>query len=527
MEKIKNFFLINKYNIVLSAIFLIGILIRIVGISDYPNALNVDEASAGYEAYSILTTGNDRNGNFLPVYLVAWGSGQNALLTYLIIPFIWLFGLTTFAIRLPMAIIGCISLFFFYFLLKEITNKKLALIGLAFFAICPWHILKSRWGLESNLFPDFILYFLYFLIKGLKSKNKKIFYTSFIFAGLSAYAYATSYFFLPLFIIPLLIILIRKKEVTLLQAFFSVCIIFIITLPLILFVLINTFHLPQLNLPFMTIPKLSSNRYEELTSIFSVDFLTQSISNFANSLYILLLQYDNLPWNALKFFGTIYPISIIFLFLEILICFSKQVKKIKIDYYYVFNLYFIICLLLMFICEPNINRLNIIFIPIIYYCIIGIYSLLNYKQKLIPILLIAIYSIFFIFFISNYFSQDWNTYFTFEGNLEEVFNYTNPIKNKKIYITNKIKEPYIYVLFYTKYPSQNFVQNVEYHNANAGFRQVTHFGNYYFTNITNISIENEPCIYIIKKDDFNNYNFEKNNFKIVEFKNYIAIEQIV
>ena len=181
----------------------------------------------------------------------------------------------------------------------------------------------------------------------------------------------------------------------------------------------------------------------------------------------------------------------------------------------------------MFICEPNINRLNIIFIPIIYYCIIGINFLLNHKKNLILIALIAIYSISFILMIPNYLNQDWNTYFTFEGNLEEVFTYTNHLENKKIYITNKIKEPYIYVLFYTKYSSQDFYQSVKYNNPDTGFRQVSHFGNYYFTNITNISTENEPCIYIIKKDDLNNYNFKKNDFKIIEFKDYIAIEQII
>ena len=74
MEKIKNFIVKNKYIIILSIILLIGFGIRIIGITDYPNALNVDEASAGYDAYSILTTGSDRNGNFLPVYFVAWGS---------------------------------------------------------------------------------------------------------------------------------------------------------------------------------------------------------------------------------------------------------------------------------------------------------------------------------------------------------------------------------------------------------------------------------------------------------------------
>lgn len=71
-NKIKNFLIVNKYNIILSIILIIGILIRSIQISEYPNALNVDEASAGYEAFSILETGSDRNGNFLPAYFVAW-----------------------------------------------------------------------------------------------------------------------------------------------------------------------------------------------------------------------------------------------------------------------------------------------------------------------------------------------------------------------------------------------------------------------------------------------------------------------
>ena len=42
-------------------ILIIGMLIRLVGITDMPNALNCDEASAGYEAFSILNYGIDRN----------------------------------------------------------------------------------------------------------------------------------------------------------------------------------------------------------------------------------------------------------------------------------------------------------------------------------------------------------------------------------------------------------------------------------------------------------------------------------
>ncbi len=71
---------------------------------------------------------------------------------------------------------------------------------------------KSRWGLESNLFPDLILIFAYLLVKGLEDKNKILYYLSFIVAGLAAYSYGTSYYFLPVFIIPLLWILVKKEK---------------------------------------------------------------------------------------------------------------------------------------------------------------------------------------------------------------------------------------------------------------------------------------------------------------------------
>ena len=389
-------------------------------------------------------------------------------------------------------------------------------------AICPWHIMKSRWGLESNLFPDFILYFIYFLILGLKYKKKYCYYISFIFAGLSAYSYATSFLFLPLFIIPLLILLIYKKEIKIRQAIFSLLIILVITLPLILFVIINTFNLPQINLPFMTIPRLITNRYEEVTSLFSSNFLYEGIINFINSLTVLLMQFDNLPWNALKGFGTIYIFSIFFTVLGILLSCSRN--KLKIKYSYIFNLFLIVCLILMFVCEPNINRLNIVFIPIIYFTILGIYFVINNCKRIVTIIICIIYLVAFLLFIPNYFSQDWNEYFTFESDLEEVVNYISTLDEKNIYITNKIKEPYIYVLFYSGYSAQDFSNSVEYYNPNIGLRQVKHFGNYYFINIIEIKETNFLSAYVIKKEDFNLYSIDINKFKITEFEKYLVIE---
>lgn len=113
----------NKYDIITYIAMVIGFIIRLIHLEKIPNGLIPDEASAGYEAFSILNYGMDRLGKSMPVFLISWGSGQNALYTYLLIPFIKLLGLTKFAIRLPMALISCISIITIYFLLKNIFNK--------------------------------------------------------------------------------------------------------------------------------------------------------------------------------------------------------------------------------------------------------------------------------------------------------------------------------------------------------------------------------------------------------------------
>ena len=79
---------VREYKWELFVIFalIIGSLVRMIAIGQFPNALNVDEASSGYDAFAIMKHGIDRGGNSYPVYLYSWGSGQSALYSYLMIP---------------------------------------------------------------------------------------------------------------------------------------------------------------------------------------------------------------------------------------------------------------------------------------------------------------------------------------------------------------------------------------------------------------------------------------------------------
>lgn len=435
------------------------------------------------------------------------------------IPFIKIFGLNTLSVRIPMALVGCISLFVFYKLLRKIVNEKYAIIGLAFFAICPWHVMKSRWGLESNLFPDLILWFLYLLVEGVENKNKLIYYLSFVVAGISAYAYGTSYYFLPCFIIPTLIVLIKQKKISIWQALVSILIVGIVSLPIIMYVIINTFDLPQLNLPFMTIPKLEVNRYMELTSIFSGSFFATCWENLKQGIMIFILQYDGLPWNSIYPCGTIYIFSILFLIIGLIDSIRKN-KVVQAKYEFIINIWFIVSLLLVLICEPNINRINICFIPIIYYVVKGIYISVQNKKMYLYIISFM-YVAFFMLFIYKYINQDFNEYGTFEAGLEEAIQYVDTINDKPIYITNKIKSNYIYVLFYTKYNTNNFVDTVQYLDNNVEFRVVKSFGKFNFQIEKKFDIIKDN-VYVLKKEEKERYNLD--GYSVKEFDKYIVVE---
>lgn len=514
-NKIKEIFSNYKFELILYIILVFGFLSRLLVINILPNGLNVDEASSGYEAYSILNYGIDRNGNSLPVFLLSWGSGQNALLTYLMIPFVALFGLSELTVRLPLALIGCGSLIVMYYLLKNIfNNKNVAIIGLAFFVICPWHIMKSRWGLESNIFPDMILLSTLLVILSIKNKKDYLMYIAFAIIGLTSYAYGTSYFFLPIYVSITLIYLLIKKQLTIKKAIISFSIAFIIAIPILLFLIINTFDLPQFKILGFTIPRLVVNRYEELSSVFSADFIQNCINNFVTSIKILVVQNDGLPWSQLKGFGLTYLITLPFTIIGLAFAITKYKKQI---FNTLMNIWFITSVLLLFVCEPNVNRINIIIIPIIYYSIIGIYEVIKKLPKVKYPIIIA-YIICFILFMVIYMNTDFRKYVTFQSDVKEIVEYAENSEYENIYVDYSFKEPYIYFLFYSKYNAKKYGDTVQYFNKNGTFENVKSFGRYKFYLPENF----EEGMIIVPKNYKGELDFEKADKK--EFERFYVYE---
>ena len=278
----------------LFAVFLaVGIGARVWRFGAVPGGINQDEAFAAYEAYSILRTGLDTSGYPFPVYLTAWGSGMNALESYLMMPFIALFGLEAWAVRLPQLIVAVLSLIAAYDVMKRLIDRWAALCGLFLLAVCPWHILLSRWGLESNLAPGFLLFGLCFFLRGLE--DHRFFLLSALMYGLSLYCYATIWPFVPLILAlqagyALWCGRLRFRGRDGLCVGLSVGVLFLLALPLMLFLLVNWGWIDEIRLPFLSIPKLVVMRGGEIS-------LSRMPENGANLWSIFLHQWDGLLWN--------------------------------------------------------------------------------------------------------------------------------------------------------------------------------------------------------------------------------------
>ncbi len=168
-------------------IVFLGLVLRTWGLDKSPPSLGFDEAALGYNAYSLLKTGKDEYGNWMPLSLRSFNDFKPALYAYLTIPFIYLFGLNATAVRMTSAIAGTVYLVFLYLLLKKyIKNSWLCLFLFFILSFEPWRLHFSRNAFETNLSAMFFSGGAYFL---LTSKNKFKTMLSVLFLGLSAYSY--------------------------------------------------------------------------------------------------------------------------------------------------------------------------------------------------------------------------------------------------------------------------------------------------------------------------------------------------
>src|SRR4030042_2940037 len=253
MSVIKNF--ANPSRLLVLCALLIGIGLRLWDFGNLPAGLSTDEASIGVEASSLYHYGIDRNGMSFPVYFISWGSGQNVLYAYLLAPLVPL-GLSSTIIRLPMLIAGVLTCLVVYGIAGKLFSPSAAIIAIFLMAISPWHIMISRWALESNLLP-FVFSLAFFCLLNV-DRNPLWFLAGTALLALSMYAYATAHFLVPLFFFLIVAFLLIKPILSRKALLAGIAVFVILSIPIFLFIIVNAFRLDAIHLGMITIPRVIS-----------------------------------------------------------------------------------------------------------------------------------------------------------------------------------------------------------------------------------------------------------------------------
>lgn len=515
------------YIVLITSLIAFGGFIRLIYLGSVPGGLHSDEAYASWNAFAIFQEGIDSSGHNFPVYFEAWGHGQSAMYTYLITPFIFLNGgqMNSFIIRLPQVIVSIFTLIALYKLLQLIFSRKVAVIGLFLLDICPWHVMMSRWALDANLAPGFLIFGLYFFAKGLK--NEKNFLLSALFYGLSLYTYAVIWPIVPIIVgLEVLYgIYIRRINVSI-YTILSVFFLGLLALPLILFLLVNMGYINEINTPIISIYRMTSFRGSELASS-----LSQFIANIETTGKLLITQDIGLPYDILLPYGIFYDIGRFFIAVGIILLLFNMILKLKRKQKWeatgevLIFIHLLAGALIGTIISVTLHKINCLYIPLVICEGYGIYNLLNYIKKknkrlayVVSICILLSMSISFVQFQIDYYT-DYKKLVSayFHEGIKEAVLYASK-EGDYIIINDAVKYPSI--LNFTQTNPTEYLESLAYSENRPTPKYFSHGEDTFYFGIDENNLDKD-AVYIIY---YTQKNLFKADYELTKFHDwYVAI----
>lgn len=194
----------KKQWLILILILILATFLRFWQLGKTPSGFFCDEASLGYDAYSIMETGKDQFGKSWPIVFRSFVDFKPAIYTYSLIPIYKVLGMNVWTTRALSAIMGIIGIWFSFWLIKNLSNKtNLGLIIAILMAISPWHLMVSRTSYESNVAFTFLIIALWSFYKFKQNKNYLL--LTAIMAALSFLTYHSERVIVPLIFLGLFI----------------------------------------------------------------------------------------------------------------------------------------------------------------------------------------------------------------------------------------------------------------------------------------------------------------------------------
>lgn len=462
-------------------IVILAAFIRLASLSSFPAGLNADEAALGYNAYSLLLTGKDEHGRFLPANLESFGDFKPALYSYLLVPAIKIFGLNILAVRLPSALFGILSVVLAYYFSKQTLPKYKGLpeITALALAINPWAIHFSRGAWEVNIATTLILLGVVAFLR----RRYGIFAISFI---LSLYDYQSARVIAPLLGLGLVIVYhVRIWR-------FVPYVILLIPLAV---SLVTSDASSRLSGVGLLADEGPLNRVKELRGqhssstailskvlhnrpvIYSIQFLSNYLDHFDGN--FLFVNGDAIQRSKVPETGLFYLSDFIFLAWGVFVLLRRPAANSKVVWLWILVAPIAAALTFQ---TPHALRAHNLVIPLVLLVSLGL-SQVSARKILVP-LVALIYVWQFGRFMHEYYVHYPKTYpAAWEYGFDQVTRYVLANENKfqNVYITDKYDQPYILFLFYSQTSPEVFQASHQLtFRDKYNFSTVRDFGKYHF-----------------------------------------------
>jgi 4-amino-4-deoxy-L-arabinose transferase-like glycosyltransferase len=488
----------------------LGVFARTWEYGQLPPGLNADEASIGVEAYDLAHYGADRNGVALPVHFISWGSGQNALYGYVLTPFVAALGLSPFVVRVPMLALGLMSLPLMYFVGSETFGPGTGLLATFFLAISPWHILLSRWALESNLLPFVFLAGYACLLLSLR--RVAWFTVACILFGLALYAYGTAYAAVPVFVLCAVLILLRGRAAQRIHIGLGVLCFVLVAAPIGLFLAVNSFGLSPIRLGPLTVPHLPVQaRYAGITPLGQGSVIEAAAWNLGSAFKVLATESDGLIYNVVDPYGFFYHLGLPVALVGI-VALLYEIRHGWRTQHALLLAWIAACVPLMILQSANINRLNLLFMPMLVCGAFLASWLARRVPAVLPVTVITLLAAFAAF-TAAYHGEGYRGQISskFHEGLLTALRFAATESQNRLCVTDNINMPYIFALFSGHTSPAIFLETVKYVDAAAPLRQVQAFGRYTFG--TENCTDQDATTYVLTTEELpprlgNRYSYE-------------------
>jgi len=489
--KIKSLIINNK---LLFIILFIAALLRLWNLGSIPPSLSPDEAAIGYNAYSILKTAKDEHNQLLPIVFKSFGDYKPGLYIYTTVPFVLIFGLNEWSVRLSSAIAGIMAVWLIYLLTNELKSYELRVTGsknitynpitrnfqtrlIAAFllAINPWHIYFSRGAWEANLSLTLTLFGIYFFLKAL-NKHKYLLLSA-ISLALTLLTYQGAKLSSVIVIFLLLIVFWPEFKKILSNNFVTVLQSIILSVAIVMPILISlftgkigrlevfsVFSYPRENVSLQTFLAQGNEKVGDIKYIiyhseslnFARGILERWYNHFSGKFLLFAGDWSN-PRHSAPNQGMFLLIDLVLLPLGLILVLKNKPNK--------FSIFFIAWLVLAplpAILSRNqvhaVRSLNMI-IPLTLissmgfsYLLLFVSSIKRYLLRITSFLLLAIIFICsLVYFFDAYFVHlPAHDAILWDYGYKEMVKSVVPVQDNyaKVFVQQSYDQPYIYFLFY-------------------------------------------------------------------------------